>query len=340
MAVRKEEISLEFQEYIDFLPVSTGEMYKQACSNDGVTIKAWRDIWLRNIRANKERFGSFKDHSLARFYNSFKNKPAIIVGSGPSLKHNAHKLKDRGDMALVSCLHNFHFLEDLEANTDFYVTLDAGPVVIEEVFEGGKKSAAEYWEMTRGKKLLAFIGTDPKLFDLWQGEIYFYSAPVPDADYKAEVDNIEVFNLHVSNGGNVLGACLYIAKGFLGCNPIIFTGSDFSFGYDSRFHSWDSKYDKHMGYAIRKSDVFGNKVWTWQSYYNFKSWFDRTCNDVPGIWINATEGGLLGAYQEGNLRSIKQMTLDDVYKMYQVSDHPAIKSIVEDSATKDVQLLF
>lgn len=339
MFVRKEEVPLVFQEYIPGPPVPTTDLYRQACSNDDQTIKHWRDIWIRNVKANKERFGSFKDHSIGLFHNAFKNKPAIIAGSGPSLKHNAHKLKNRGDMALVSCLHNFHFLEDQEANVDFYMTLDAGPVVIEEVFEGGKKTEEEYWSMSKGKKLLAFIGTDPKLFDKWQGEVYFYAAPVPDQAYKDEIDKIELFNVHISNGGNVLGACLYFAKGFLGCNPIIFTGADFSFVND-KFHPWDSKYDANKGYAIRKTDVFGNKVWTWQSYYNFKAWFDRTCVDVPGIWINATEGGLLGAYQEGNVIQIKQMTLDEVYHMYGISDHPAIVEMIKDPTKKDVQLLF
>ncbi len=338
--IRKEEICLEFQNYIDSPPVTPKQMFQQACSNDGPTIESWRDIWLKNVKANKARFGNFNDHSIAKIHKRFKNLPGIIAGSGPSLRHNASKLKNRGNMALVSCLHNFHFLEDLGANVDYYVTLDAGPVVIEEVFEGGTRTEAEYWAMTKEKTLLAFIGTDPGLFEKWQGEVLFYAAPVPDDKYAKAVDEIEAFNMMVSNGGNVLGACLYIAKVFLGCNPIIFTGADFCFGYDHRFHSWDSKYDGNLGHVMRHTDVFGNRVLTWQSYFNFKCWFDSRCIEVPGIWINATEGGCLGSYPDGNISHIRQMTLDEVLKMYSMADHTGITDYIDDPTKMDIRLFF
>lgn len=338
--VRKQEVFLEYQEYIDHPPIASGGLFQQAASNDAYTINHWRDIWIRNIRANKLRFGSFAEHSVGRLHGVMKNYPCIIAGSGPSLKSNAHLFKERGRIGLVSCLHNFHYLEDLDASVDFYTTLDAGPVVVEEVFEGGKHSEDYYWEKTKGKKLLAFIGTDPKLFDKWQGEVFFYAASVPDQEYQKVTHEIEPFDMNVSNGGNVLGACLYLSKGIMGANPIIFTGADFAFGYDKKFHSWDSKYDQTMGYAFRKTDIFGNKVYTWQSYYNFKCWFDSRCLEVPGIWINATEGGLLGAYEQGNLRTIRQMKLKDVLEMYNMSEHPEIVRQVQKPHEPNLSLLF
>ncbi len=113
----------------------------------------------------------------------------------------------------------------------------------------------------------------------------------------------------------------------MGANPIVFIGADFSFGYERssqtgnpKFHSWDSKYDASLGNFLITTDVFGNKVKTWPSYMNFKCFYDRTVIDVPGIWINATEGGIFGAYPDGNIRSLMQMTLDQVFEMYNVSD--------------------
>lgn len=338
--VRKAEVFLEFQDYIDYAPQSPKALFQAAASNDDVTIAHWRDIWIRNVRENKKRFGSFAEHSVGKLHGFMKNAPCIIAGSGPSLKVNAGQFKSRGRIGLLSCLHNFHFLEDLDASVDFYVSLDAGPIVIDEVFEGGKHGEDYYWAKTKDKKLIAFIGTDPKLFEKWQGEVYLYAASVPDDVYQKTVHEIEPFDINISNGGNVLGACLYIAKAIMGANPIIFTGADFAFGYDKKFHSWDSKYDANMGYALKKTDVFGNKIYTWLSYYNFKCWFDSRCLDVPGIWINATEGGLLGAYDQGNLRCIKQMKLADVFEMYNMSEHPAILKQVQSPHEANNALLF
>lgn len=318
---RKAEIILEYQNNIEAPPARPEQLYAQACSNDTATIDSWRKIWVDNVRANKKRFGSFKEHGIGQLYRSEHLKPAVIAGSGPSLKVNGALLNERADMPLVSCLHNFHFFEDAGVKVDYYVTLDAGPVVLEEVSEGGTKTEEEYWALTKDKTLIAFIGTDPKLFDKWQGKVYFYNAPVPDKAYKDEIEAIEPFNSYLSTGGNVLGACLYFAKGWLGCTTIGFVGADFAFGYDKKFHAWDSKYDKNLGYVLKAVDVYGNKVLTWQSYANFKAWFDWVALKVPGLYVNCTEGGTFGAYPDGNIMAVKQLDLSEFLGMHRMSEH-------------------
>jgi hypothetical protein len=332
------EMVLDFQNVIDNPPLTPKEMYAQAASSDTATIEYWQEIWLKNIADNHAKFGPFKDRSIAKFFDCMALKPCVIAGSGPSLKRNGHLLKDRGGIGLVSCLHNFHFFEDRDIDVDFYVTLDAGDVTIEEVYEGGKNAPEWYWERTKGKKLLAFIGASPRLLEKWQGEVYFYNAPIAHKPYADRLREIETFNVNVSTGGNVLGACLYLAKGFMGANPIAFVGADFSFSYTRKFHAWDSKYDKDLGHVVKMTDVFGNKVLSWQSYANFKSWFDSICLQVPGIWINCTEGGTLGAFAEGNVAAIRQMKLSQLIDMYTMSRH--LRGQAEDPTTKENKILF
>jgi len=89
-------VLLEYQNYILEPPVTPQNLYSQASSNDGPTIAYWREAWLKNIRENKKRFGSFKDHSIGKLFKSFQYKPCIISGAGPSLKENVDKLKYRG----------------------------------------------------------------------------------------------------------------------------------------------------------------------------------------------------------------------------------------------------
>jgi hypothetical protein len=337
VVLRTREIACDYQPYIFDPPVAkTDDLYNQACRNDGATIDKWLDQWLENIRKNHETYGPFKDRSLGSKYNEFKHRPCILVGSGPSLKYNVEKLKDRHGMPLISCLHNFHYLEEHDVAPEYYVTLDAGPVTVEEVTEGGSQPEEWYWERTKDRTLIAFIGTHPSLLEKWQGQVLFYNAPVPDERYQAGVKEIEDFNLWVSNGGNVLGSCLYISKAILGSTTSIFVGADFSFGYDKKFHSWSSKYDANMGRVVPMVDVFGNRVAAWQSYANFKAWFDWVSMKVPGEYINCTEGGCFGAYPNGNLVSIKQMDLADCLDRFRDIEEVKSQCLNPEVASKHV----
>lgn len=336
--MRKAEVILELQPYID-VPISQGTaLYSQACSNDSITINAWRDIWLGNMRANKEYFGSFAERSVGKLYKKHAYQPIICAGAGPSLKNNALDLKKKGDIPVISCLHNFHFLEDNDVPADYYVSLDAGDIVIKEIAEGGKRSLDEYWEMTKDRTLLAFIGSPPELTRKWKGEVLFFNCPVPDLSFEAEADKIEPFHLYESTGGNVLGACVHIAKSTFGGGPTILIGADFSFSYDYKFHSWDSQYDKDLGQYIYLTDIYGIRVKTWNSYYNFKCWFEWLAMSVPGIYINATEGGCLGSTPNGNLRYIIQEELKKV--LWTFNMHEEMRACHENPLINEKKLLF
>ena len=339
--VKKAEIILEYQNYIPGPPVAGGAqaMYKQAASNDTATIDAWRTVWLSNIAKNKAKFGSFADYSVGKLFLKHNLKPAIIAGAGPSLKKNVTELKGRGDVPLVSCLHNFHFLEDNGVPADYYLSLDAGPVVLEEVSEGGKLTEEAYWDLTKDRVLVAYIGSDPRLFERWQGQIYLFNAPMPEQSLNEEIDAIEPFRAVLSNGGNVLGSCLYFSKGVLGCPITVFVGADFSFAYDCKtFHSWASKYDAHLGQTVQLTDIFGIKVHAWPSYANFKVWFEWVSCNVPGYYINATEGGCLGSYPQGNIQQIKQMDLGDALALFGMPEH--LRNQMENPATGEKKILF
>lgn len=337
---KKREIELEYQNVIMQPPVAKEALYSQSCSNDKRTVDAWRPTWISQYKANKEKYGSFADHSVGKLFGKMQTRPCIIAGSGPSLKNNVHLLKKekRREIGLVSCLHNFHFLEDHGVKADYYVTLDAGPVTIEEVYEGGQKTEQEYWDLTRDHTLVAYVGTNPTLLEKWRGEVLFFNCPVPDQQVTEAMDAIEPFHLYLSTGGNVLGASMYFAKGIMGAGSIIYVGADFCFDYGAKFHAWDSKYDNNMGQCVSLFDVFGNKRLTWQSYANFKAWFDYIAMHVPGQWFNCTEGGCLGAYPEGNLHHFKIMDLADCYNLFFMNDH--LLEQVNSPATAEKKILF
>jgi hypothetical protein len=335
---RTAEVILEYQPIIPGPPVQPKDLYKTACSNDGPTIDGWAPVWLKNIKANREQVGDFKPRGVGNLFGLFQHKTVILAGSGPSLKVNAELLKDRGDLPLISCLHNFHFFEDLGVKPDFYVSLDAGPVVLEEVSEGGKLAEAEYWERTKDHTLVCYVGSHPDLVKRWRGKIYFFNAGMPPGPTKDEADKEAGLFTRLGSGGNVLGACLYLAKGILGCSTTAFVGADFSFDYKNKFHGWDSKYDASIGHCLRVTDIYGIKRNTWQSYYNFKCWFEYVACTVPGTYFNCTEGGILGAHEQGNISQFQYMDLKDFLGMVRMNEH--LRKQCEDPETDYNLMLF
>lgn len=341
--IKTVDMDFTYMNTIQGSPRPPKDLLKQACANDGLTIESWEKIWIDQYRANHEKYGPFNDNSIGKIWGRGQQRPCIVVGSGPSLANNIKVLSECSpQFNVISCLHNFHYMVDNGVDVDYYVTLDAGPVTVEEISEGGKEKPEFYLEQTKGKTLLAFAGSHPDLLASWKGEILFFNAPIPSQHLINEFAKIEEFKLHVGNGGNVLGACTYIAKGYLGANPLAFVGADFCFSYKNQFHAWDSKYDKDLGNAMRTIDVFGNSVRTWQSYYNFKCWFDYIAQEVPGTWINCSEGGTFGAYNEGNIQQVIQMPLSNLvsqYTMHKMLELPC--SDPKNAYTKDqVKLLF
>lgn len=322
-------LDLEFQQPIGRLPLSPQQAHNQAARNDKSTVSFWRRTWLRNAQKNRETVGSFKEHGAHVLYNSLLYKPCIVIGSGPSLRNNAKQLVAHVDangkawegnpgITVISCLHNFAFLEDLGVHVDYYMTLDAGDVVIDEMFEGGTNTREFYRERSKEKKLLAYMGTNPLLFQNWQGQVLWYNSITGDDDFDRDMDAIEPYSCLVSPGGNVLGGAFYFAKAIMGANPIAFLGADFSFGYEKNFHPWASPYDV-QGQTMTATDVYGHKVATWPSYYGFKLWFDSKFATVPGMYVNCSEGGVMGSYPEGNFVGVQQMNLDLFLEGYRVS---------------------
>jgi hypothetical protein len=341
MALKTVQMDLEFLNYIPKPPMKGEDLYSNACASDKVTINTWRKTWLGNMAANKKTYGSFKDQSAGQLWGTNAQSPMIVLGSGPSLANSVEALKENSKsenrIPVISCLHNYHYCVDNEIEVDYFVTLDAGEITIGEISEGGALSHEEYIETTKDKTLLAYVGSPPKLLAEWKGKILFFGCPLPDQEVLTEMKKIEDFNVMISTGGNVLGACTYFAKAIFGSNPICFAGADFCFSYDKQFHPWKSKYTD-VGNAMRTVDVFGNKVLTWRSYWQFKNFFDWMAMTIPGIYINASEGGTLGAYMEGNLDCIRQMTMKYFLRMYNL--HYELKNQCENPEIDEKKILY
>jgi len=316
----KEILSLgrEYQPLISRPPQAEQDMYRQACSADDITVKSWKHTWLENYRSIRDKYGGFENVTYGKLQGKNRHRPAIVIGAGPSVGRSLEALKESGDILSISCLHNYAYFEDNEWHPDYYLTLDAGAVVIDDMVEAGTKEREHYFETTKDKHLIACSFTDPRLLDLWQGEVSIFNCLIPNLEFQKELNAIERFSHYISSGGNALGASMYTAKVIMGSNPIMYVGADFCFSHDKKFHSWGSKYDD-VGNAIRCFDVFGMPRYTWQSYYNFKIWFEYIACKVPGIWINCSDG-ILGAYRDGNISQFVYQELKEALVQYTMAD--------------------
>lgn len=333
------EFKLQFQQTCE-PQVNPETLYKQAIANDEITISSWRDQWLWQARENEETY-KCSENTVMSEWNKYRYQPGIIAGTGPSLKKNVHELKKREGIPLVSCAHNFGFFTDNDIKPEYYVQLDAGHIIIDELGQGGKKAQEYYWDATEGHTLIASTVINPTFAKKWKGKILWYNTIIPDVELFEQLKKASPNNVYFQTGGNALGTCYYMSRGILGCTPSVFIGADFSFGYNHQFHPFESHYDKKFSGVVPCIDVYGNRVATWPSYNNFAKWFEYQSmggnGKNPTFMINCTEGGILGATPNGNINTIKQMTLKEVIFSYNMSG-----SLPDTLPTKDrkPQLLF
>ena len=326
-------ITLNFQRYLAESPVGKEELQKQYSAGDELTTNSWMEEWRYNKRQNLMRFDPIKSQASSES-GKFAYRPVIIAGSGPSLKKNAEQLKNLGDIGLVSCLHNFAYFHDLGVKPDYFLNLDAGNITLWEMSQGGVKTHEEYWEATKDHTLITALHCNPQLHEKWKGRIPWFDTALEglNVGLYEEFPDFKDFRLIFQTGGNTLGSCHYMAKAILGGSPIVFVGADFAFSYEKKFHPFDSPYDQKFKGTIPVTDIFGNRVHTWPSYYGFKTWFEFMAmgghTGTPGTYINCTEGGILGAYPNGNIMAIQQRSLLGFLREYQL--HTELPKILED----------
>lgn len=315
------QMKLSYQPYaVGAPPLSKEQLWSQACANDGVTSNTWRDTWLKHIEANVKENGA-DSSTVEDEYLKHWLKPCICVASGPSLKKNIDVLKDvPKEIPIISCLHNYGALTDRGIKAT-YVTLDAGSVVLPEMTEGGTNPDKEFYvEASKDCTLIAGLVSPPEITKQWRGPVKWFNATIPDQEFMTKMPKITKNRWVYSVGGNTFGACMYHAAWIWGCNPLALVGADFAFDYMHKFHSWDSAYDKQFAGLVPCTDVFGNRVYSWPSYQNFRAWTEFQCMGGQSQHnvriVNCTEGGTLGAYPHGNIVQVPQQTLRDFVDGY------------------------
>lgn len=271
-----------------------------------------REQWVANYFENLRHF---PDHlPIDALKGALDGVPLIIAGAGPSLKKNAHLLREaKGKAIIMAAITAYKPLLSHGVVPDFIIA--AEKVDLPEYFAGSGID-------TKTRLILADV-SHPAMFTREVREKFVFFNP-----YMAlSREHAGYFGSRYtpSLGGSVTTVALDIGV-MLGCGPIIFIGQDLCFGEDGTHASGgvyvaqDVRMDREKGEVTIEEDyvtlkekarssfkllwlkgVDGRPVASKYDWVTFHQWFENYMlhlkKSSPGIKVlNATEGG---AYIEG-----------------------------------------
>ncbi|MFW9969300.1 MAG: motility associated factor glycosyltransferase family protein [Candidatus Odinarchaeota archaeon] len=249
-------------------------------------------IGLENMLDNIKEIA--ENPGINMLHNKFKDKPAVIVATGPSLKKNMHLLKGIEDKALILSVDaSFKLLMKNGIKPHMVTSLEREHDV-RKFFDDFKKEDVEDVYMTACPVLYNHVYQSyngPKII-VYRNFDHFKWLKIDKGilDIKLSSSNM----------------AFKIAEA-LGCNPIILIGQDLAYGEDGSTHATEVPFTSE-GEGI--FDVKGNikeKVKTNSGWYGFLKAYELDISQHKGKVINCTEGG---AYIQGTYVANFDETID------------------------------
>lgn len=278
------------------------------------TISRFDKLWAYNIASNVAKISTH--YGVNKFFDKYKNIPAIIVSAGPSLEKNIRKLKEIKNKALIIAVDTaMKPLFSHNISPHFIITIDP------------QKKNSKYFRNVNFKEsvLIAESSVDKEAIDSFNGAIYFINSIFPLAKYFME----ELGDRgDITTGGSVSTAAYDFAIR-IGANPIIMVGLDLSFpNYQThikgsyheenffteiyKLDSYDSIIYKVLiaGNLREEKNIYNEKVWTDSRFDMYKNWYEEQCEKNNKIkFYNATEGGII-------INGMENIKLEELIKKF------------------------
>ncbi len=278
------------------------------------TISRFDKLWAYNIASNVVEISTH--YGVNKFFNKYKNIPAIIVSAGPSLEKNINKLKDMKTKSIIIAVDTA--VKPLQAHNiepHFIITIDP------------QKKNAKYLRNIKftNSIMIAESSIDNEAIRNFKGSIFFIDSIFPLAKefMKALGDRGDV-----TMGGSVSTSAFDFAIR-TGANPIIMVGLDLSFpnhqthikgSYHeenffteiNKLDSYDSRIYKVLvsGNLREEKNIYNETVYTDSRFDMYRNWYEEQCSKYDNIkFYNATEGGVI-------IKTMENITIDEIINKY------------------------
>jgi hypothetical protein len=180
--------------------------------------RRWLPKWVSNCMENYSQIKKdFSKESLCLSTQPKANRPAIIIGGGPSLDENIKYLKDWKHPILVPSSMAFNTVYEIERDPDFISAFDSLDKTAEHI--GNYK-----W---KNSTLLAHPTTEPKTLTKWKWRKLYYRRFYKNISFYEYVLPMmyPMIKIGIVFTGNVINNGINVLE-ILGYNPIFLVGAD------------------------------------------------------------------------------------------------------------------
>lgn len=256
-------------------------------------------VGVENMFLNKKIIAN--SPGIINLKDKFKNKPAVVVATGPSLNKNKELLRKIKDRAIiVSVDASLKILMDMGVKPNIITSLERVEEVVPLIDGFSKEELKEIY-------LAATPVVKPTVYNAYDGPKLMVYRNFAHFDW---LENDKGTIPIKQSAGNMA----FSVAAYMGCSPIILIGQDLAYAEDFKTHAEGMVYgeedenhineEKFLVKGNIKEEVYTNKWW-----YMFLKGYEADLREFGGICVNATEGGAF-------IRGTKVMTFNEAIEEY------------------------
>ncbi len=304
--------------------------------SDLLTKFAFESLWMKNIIENIPWL--INKRSIYALKDILKNKPALVIGAGPSLFKQLEMIKELShNLYLIAVDTSLEPLLKSGIEPDFTVTLDAQFFNILDFHSIFTRN-----NLPQKSKLIADMVVYPKILKHWKGPLYFSSTALYAAHYGNIYRQSHPLIARLQNyygnigwlecGGSVSTTAIELAL-WLGAYPILVTGLDFSYtDYKTHVNS-SSPYTICLGQSNRLNPlqtsilkkirirrlmsvhgIHGKSVLSDFVFNNYLNWFSERREYLKRVYNITADGARIPGLEHISLEKIINENLFNIKK--------------------------